>query len=262
MNALSRQSPAARLETSTDAPPLKVQYQVLSARYRACMLGDWPTLLLLLAQAPFIGWLCTLVWGSVETDTPSLYFVLCLSAVWFGCINACREIVKERAILERERLFGLSMLAYVASRFRFLAGLALAQVLLMQIAVEWTLALRGPFLLQTLALWFASLCGIGLGLLVSALSSRQERAVGAVPLLILPQILFSELAVPRETFTAAVRWGEKIMPVHWSYEVFQELAAVETAWGSALFSLAVMPFIAVLLGLLSVLALTRPREAS
>ena len=44
--------------------------------------------------------------GSIERDTPSLYFALCLSAVWFGCIGACREIIKERPIVERERLFG------------------------------------------------------------------------------------------------------------------------------------------------------------
>ncbi|MFT5683895.1 MAG: hypothetical protein ACI8RZ_004827, partial [Myxococcota bacterium] len=98
-------------------PPFALQTRVLIDRYRACMLGDLPTLILLIAQAPFIGWLCTLVWGSVETDTPSLYFVLSLSAVWFGCINACREIVKERAIVERERLLGLSLPAYVVSRY-------------------------------------------------------------------------------------------------------------------------------------------------
>ena len=82
------------------------QSHILAARYRDCLLGDMGGFVLILAQAPLIGWLCAVVWGSIESDTPALYFVLCLSAVWFGCINACREIVKERAILERERLFG------------------------------------------------------------------------------------------------------------------------------------------------------------
>ena len=53
----------------------------LAARYRDCLLGDAGGLLLLLAQAPLIGWLCAVVWGSIERDTPPLYFVLCLSAV-------------------------------------------------------------------------------------------------------------------------------------------------------------------------------------
>ena len=74
-----------------------------------------------MGQAPLIGWLCTIVWGSLRRDRPSLHFALCLAAVWFGCINACREIVKERSILERERLFGLSLIAYVWSRFSVLS---------------------------------------------------------------------------------------------------------------------------------------------
>ncbi|MFN7143051.1 MAG: ABC transporter permease, partial [Myxococcota bacterium] len=214
--------------------PPPVQRRVLTARYLATLAGDAPTVIVLVAQAPLIGWLCTLVWGSVETDTPSLRFVLALAAVWFGCVNACREIVKERAIVERERLLGLSMRAYVLSRLQVLAGLALAQVVLLQGAVEWRIALRGNLLLELLALWLAALAGTAIGLFVSALSTSQERAVGVVPLLLLPQILFSEFAIPEEQFSGLVRAVEKGMPVHWAYEVFHQLAALETAWGQVL----------------------------
>ena len=242
------------------SPPFALQTRVLIERYRACMLGDPATIILLIAQAPFIGWLCTLVWGSVETDTPSLYFVLSLSAVWFGCINACREIVKERAIVERERLLGLSLSAYVLSRYAVLAGLGLVQVVALLMAVEWSLALRGPFLLQLFALWGASLCGTGLGLLVSAVSKSQERAVGAVPLLILPQILFSEFAIPQESFSDVVEVIEKLMPARWCYEAFVELAALETAWGSVLLSGVVLVGMMVALALAAAAALLPRRE--
>ena len=215
---------------------------------------------LLLLQAPFIGWLCTLVWGSIEDDTPSLYFVLSLSAVWFGCINACREIVKERAIVERERLLGLSLVAYILSRFRVLSTLGLAQVITLQIAVEWSLALRGPFLLQTLSLWLATLCGIGLGLVVSALSRSQERAVGAIPLIILPQILFSEFSIPKEHFGDAMTIIEKCMPVRWCYEIFKEMASVEPSWGSVFLSMIVLGIMITLLGALACISLLPKRE--
>lgn len=241
-------------------PPFRAQVAVLTERYRATLAGDWPTVVLLVAQAPFIGWLCTLVWSSVETDTPSLYFVLCLSAVWFGCISACREVVKERAIVERERLLGLSPAAYVISKFRVLAWLALAQVVLLQGAVEWTLALKGPLPVQTLALWLAAMCGTGLGLLVSSIASRQDRAVGAVPLLILPQILFSEFAVPRHTFGRAVEVGEDLMPVRWAYRVFTALAEAEADGLAASTSLGVLVMMTGVLGGLCVLALLPRRE--
>lgn len=214
--------------------PAPRQASILARRYAACLLGDLGTLVLLVAQAPVIGALCVVVWRSVERDTPSLWFVLCLSALWFGCIGACREIVRERAILERERFFGVSLPAYVASKVVVLGLLGGVQVLLLQGAVEWHLSLRGPYLLQTLALWGASLAGTGLGLLVSALSKTQERAVGWVPLLLLPQILFSEMAVPRDTFREIVTTVEKAMPVHWAFEVFKEAARDDPSWGRVL----------------------------
>ena len=219
-----------------NVPSFQHQRRVLTNRYSDSTWGDLGTVALLLLQAPFIGWLCTLVWDSVETDTASLYFVLSLSAVWFGCINACREIVKDRAIVERERLLGLNLNAYLCAQFTVLAAISFGQVLLLQVAIEWSLALSGPFLIQTFALWLCSLAGIGLGLLVSALAQSQERAVGAIPLLILPQILFSEFAIPREHFTGLVQHVEKIMPVRWCYEIFVQLADVETDWFSVLLS--------------------------
>ena len=85
-----------------------------------------------------------------------------------------------------------------------------------------------------------SLAGTGLGLIVSAMSSRQERAVGAVPLLILPQILFSKFAIPEEHFGDVVKVVEKAMPVRWAFRVFEECAAKEPKWHLVAFSLVVL----------------------
>ena len=239
---------------------ISAQARLLTDRYWAVTRGDWATLVLVVGQAPFIGWLCAVVWGSIEDDTPSLYFVLTLSAVWFGCISACREIVKERAILERERFFGLSIPAYVASKLVVLCGVTLAQVVLLQGAVEWKLALRGAYLVETFALWGTALCGVGLGLLISALASRQDRAVAVVPLLLLPQILFSEFAIPREAFGEVVAFVEKLMPVHWGYEIFDQAAAMEPDWWQVVLSFAALGITTVVLYGLTVLALLPRRE--
>ena len=206
------------------------QSRILAARYRDSLLGDKGGLILLLAQAPLIGWLCAVVWGSIESDTPALYFVLCLAAIWFGCVNACREIVKERAIFERERLFGLRPRAFVLSKLWVLATLGAVQVVLLQGTVEWHLQLRGPMPIEMLALFGASVAGTGLGLLISAVATTQERAVFAVPLLLLPQILFSELAIPNNLYSDVVAAVEKAMPVHWAFRVFEESAALEPRW--------------------------------
>jgi ABC-type multidrug transport system permease subunit len=236
------------------------QSHILAARYRDCMLGDMGSLVLVLAQAPLIGWMCAVVWGSIESDTPALYFVLCLAALWFGCINACREIVKERAILERERLFGLRPGAYVASKVWVLAAIGAVQVVLLQGTVEWHLQLRGPMPLELLALFGASLAGTGLGLLVSALATTQERAVFAVPLLLLPQILFSELAIPNNLYSDVVAAVEKVMPVHWAFRVFEESAALEPRWHMVALYLTVLLAMSAVLVVAVTLALIPRRE--
>ncbi len=240
--------------------PARTHTQILAARYRDCLFSDAGGLLLLLGQAPLIGWLCSVVWGSIERDTPGLYFVLCLAAVWFGCINACREIVKERPILERERLFGVRPRDYVLSKVRVLAGVGAVQVVLLQGAVEWNLGLRGPMAVEMLALFGASLTGTGLGLVVSALARTQERAVFAVPLLLLPQILFSELAIPDNLYSDTVAVVEKLMPVHWAYRVFEESAALEPRWLMVALSFAVLVVMAAALIGAAMLALIPKRE--
>ncbi len=72
--------------------------------------------------------------------------------------------------------------------------------------------------------------GVGLGLGASALARRQEQAVALVPLLLIPQILFSEFAIPAEHYGDAVATVEKLMPVRWAYRVFVEGAALEPEW--------------------------------
>jgi ABC-type multidrug transport system permease subunit len=229
----------------------RAQRSILAERYRACWVGDWASGLVLVGQAPLIGALCAVVWGEVATDTPSLYFVLSLTAVWLGATAACREVVKERDVIERERLFGLSMPAYVLSRAEVLGGMTLAQVVLLQVAVEWSLSLRGLFPAQTLALWGAAMAGVGLGLLVSALARTQAQAAGAVPLLIVPQLLFSEFAISKDKFGPVVAQVERLMPARHAYRAFVELAALERDWAALL-----TPYLAMPLMTLTLLALT------
>lgn len=241
--------------TGAGLPSWPKQSSMLAERYLDAMLGDSGTLLLLLAQAPIIAAMCVLIWGEVEQDTKSLYFVLSLSAVWFGCINAAREIVKERPLFERERLFGLSPLAYVLSKLRVLLLLDILQVLLLLGVVEWRVGLRGALGWQFASLLACALAGTGLGLLISALTRKSDRAVAAVPIVILPQILFSEFAIPRDQFGHLTTWIERFMIVKWGYRIFTEAAATEPSYGWILLSLLILLLMTVLYTALAVLGL-------
>jgi len=140
-----------------------------------------------------------------------------------------------------------------------LSALNVVQVVLLLGIVEWKVGLKGSLWLQAAALVLCATAGTGLGLLISALSRRQERAVAAVPLLILPQILFSEFAIPREHFGKLTAAVENLMIVRWCYRVFVEAAKAEPAYMAIALSLIILVLMAVALHALSTAALAASR---
>ena len=82
----------------------------------------------------------------------------------------------------------------------------------------------------------------------------------AVPLLLLPQILFSELAIPNNLYSDVVSVVEKLMPVHWAFRVFEESAALEPSWFMVALSLLILAATALALLGLATLALLPQRE--
>ena len=126
---------------------------MLGVRYVDLLLQDRKNLLILLLQAPVIGYLITLVARSdamvgpraSSVDAQTILFMLSTVAVWFGIINAAREITKEAAVYRRERLAGLRVGAYVLSKVLVLALLVAVQsaALLAVVGADVRLPARG-----------------------------------------------------------------------------------------------------------------------
>jgi ABC-type multidrug transport system ATPase subunit len=91
--------------------------------------------------------------------------------------NAAREIASERLILEREKLGGLSPLAYVGSKVIFLGVFVLAQSLWMGLFVEMiTGGLPGDLVIKLALLVLASAAMTSVCLGISATSRTPEKA--------------------------------------------------------------------------------------
>jgi ABC-type multidrug transport system ATPase subunit len=188
--------------------PLR-QFAILTRRYFDLTIRDRFNLLILLLQSPIIAlmlWLLAsedALVGVTElervqrVEALSLVFVLAAVGIWFGVINAAREITKESAIYARERFSNLSITAYIASKFTILSLLLIIQnvVLLGILALRVTYPEGDGTLLPVLAELFitimlASWAGMALGLVISAMSSTIDQAISMVPLILIPQILF------------------------------------------------------------------------
>jgi len=203
------------------------QAGVLSDRYLETMLADWKATGLLLIQAPLLAGMAVMVWGNVERANLSLYFVMTLSCLWLGCIDACREVVKEKALFLRERMVNLEVGAYLFSKVRVLVLINGVQVVSYALILDQYLDVRVPLWAAIPNLLITTLCGTCLGLLISSAVARSDYAVGLVPLVILPQILFSEFAIDKKHFAG---WSEvlfRVMPSRWGYESLIAFADTE-----------------------------------
>lgn len=198
------------------------QAGVLSDRYMEMVLSDYKNTGLLLLQAPALALMAVMVWENVERATGTLYFVMVLSIFWIGCMNACREIVKERELFLRERMFNLEVGAYLFSKVRVLSLVGIVQVGLYGLIVSHYIDVRVAIGWLLIALLVTVLCGTCLGLLISASVKRSDYAVAWVPLVIIPQIVFSEFTISEDQYQGFSEIVFVLMPSRWGFESLVE----------------------------------------
>jgi ABC-type multidrug transport system ATPase subunit len=135
-------------------------------------------------------------------DAQKILFIMSFTAVLFGCVNAVREIVKEAPIYARERAVTVGILPYMFSKIVVLSLLCLFQVAVLAVVINAfaPFEVKGilmPTVLEvycTLAL--TSLSGLMIGLALSALASSTDRAMSFIPLILIPQVIFSGTIFP------------------------------------------------------------------
>jgi ABC-type multidrug transport system ATPase subunit/pSer/pThr/pTyr-binding forkhead associated (FHA) protein len=223
---------AAQIQRRTTLPQPKRgdpvrQFRLLAGRYTELMRNDTANMAILLLQAPIISAILLLLTKSnifnshvgqdIDAQTP--LFIMAAAAVWFGTINAAREIVKETPIYQRERTVNLGLFPYIMSKVFVLGILCIVQSFLLLVIV----GLKGgypdkgillpAFVELYISLFLTSLGGLMMGLAVSAIAPNTDRAMSLVPLLLIPQIIFAgstfKLSGATEfiSYFIVTRWG-------------------------------------------------------
>ncbi len=207
------------------------QFLTLSRRYWEVLFRDKLNLFILFAQAPIIAVLTYFVMGENQ-PRDFAYFVMSLVAVWFGTSVSAREIIRERAVYNRERMVNLGLLPYVGSKIFVLGIIVGLQCMMLFVPLKLLdlvdlMPMPGE-LLGIPQLWvmlITASVGIALGLLISALVSTGEMATSLVPLILIPQILFSGLVgVP----SGMNKVAGLIMPATWSFDAMKRFSTLDT----------------------------------
>jgi ABC-type multidrug transport system ATPase subunit/pSer/pThr/pTyr-binding forkhead associated (FHA) protein len=135
------------------------------------------------------------------TDAQKVLFIMAFATVLFGCINGTREIVKEAAIYKRERTVNLSIVSYMFSKIVVLGIFCLFQSAVLTFIIELGEPLhQGIFLppiVETyITLALTALAGLMMGLAISTIAPNTDRAISIVPIILVPQVIFSGAIIP------------------------------------------------------------------
>jgi hypothetical protein len=211
---------AAQSQQRTAAPPLPpqpkwdwiFQFRVLTRRYLQIIANDRRNLAILLLPAPLLALLILAIStphsldprdGLLHPHAGEVILMLVIGITGIGQANAIREIVKEFPIYRRERSTGLSISAYVASKYVVIAGLIALQSLVLALITlhrqdgpRDALVLGWPFGEVLVATFLTGLAAGSLALLVSAAVNQSDKAITLIPLLLVPQLVLSGYIFP------------------------------------------------------------------
>jgi ABC-type multidrug transport system ATPase subunit len=210
------------------------QARILAGRHVRLIGRDRTALTFSLLQGIGIGLLTAVVAARPFTwvtqgNAPG--FVFACASVWFGMIGSVRELVKERNIWRREFLAGGSLPAYLGAKVTVLGAVAAVQSLTLTLVIGLTLGLPGSsplgngFLGFFISLWLANLCGMSVGLYVSAGASNADRAMSIVPYLLITQLVLCGVLFRLGVLTFA-SW---FMPARWAVSAIGGISGLSAA---------------------------------
>jgi ABC transport system ATP-binding/permease protein len=155
--------------------------------------------------------------GPVQT-----IFWVAFAGFFFGLTYGLLQIVGEFSVVRRERLAGLSIVAYLIAKIAVLLPLLTAVNLAMLVVLR-TLDRLPPADLRTYlvllgTLVVESLCALALGLLASAAVADAAQATLALPMLCFPQVLFAGAVVPVAVMATPGRLISEAMANRWAFE--------------------------------------------
>jgi hypothetical protein len=166
--------------------------------------------------------------GAFDARNPSpssmvmIGFWVVFAAFFFGLTYGLLQICTELTIVRRERLVGLRLGAYVASKVTVLVPF-LSVVIIAMLGVLRQLNRLPSRPVSTYAsmatsLLLCAIAALGLGLLTSAAVRNIAQATLALPMLCFPAVLFAGAVLPVHLMAGAGAALSALMPSRWAFD--------------------------------------------
>ena len=176
------------------------QFLVLLQRSFISKLRNKANLVITLLAAPALAFLIGFVYRYSESEhydfasafhIPVYLFLSLVVAMFLGLTNSVDDIIRDRAVLLRERNLNVRLGYYVVAKALTLAVFAVIQCMLYTLVGDSLLEVRGMFWIIFTALFLTTMSGVAIGLLVSALVNDSKTGVLIIPVVLIPQLILA-----------------------------------------------------------------------
>ena len=241
----------ASLQKTPQAPPRKFSHDTvrfLNQLKRAFFskLRNRANLATTLLEAPLLAFLIAMVLRYSEDGDynfasafhiPTYLFLSLVVALFLGMTNSAEEIIRDRALLMRERHHGFRVTGYIISKYLSLGFFALIQCVIYLIIGDAILGIREMFFSNLLWMFLTAFVGVAAGLFISSLVNSPKTAINIIPLILIPNIILGGALIKYDEMNRSLNFAQfflgakneeasklkvpavcHLMPLRWSYE--------------------------------------------
>jgi hypothetical protein len=206
------------------------QWRVLTRRTLETFVRNPLTLAILLASPALVVGMFAVLFrpGAFDFQNPSpssmvmIGFWIVFAAFFFGLTYGLLQICTERTIVSRERLVGLRIGAYMASKVTVLVPFLLVVIVAMLGVLRAMDRLPdrplSTYASMAVGLLLCAVAALCLGLLTSAAVGTVSQATLALPMLCFPAVLFAGAILPVHLMARAGAALSVVMPSRWAFE--------------------------------------------
>ena len=214
-------------------PNVLKQWYIFIKRNVMTKITNAQYLAITLLEAPLLAFVCA--WLTHYTPAGGEYtlmenknlvsylFMAIIVATFIGMSGSAEEIIKDRALLKREKFLQLSYHSYIWSKIVLMAAVSILQTLLFVAVGNWVTGITDQFFVWWGILAITAILANLTGLVLSQCLNSVVAIYITIPILLIPQILLCGLVVSFSDLTPDSKTGNvpaigNLIPSRWAYE--------------------------------------------
>lgn len=246
-NRAEMRGPELKPVPSTDQkrPGIFKQIIIFLQRNIKAKITNLQYILVTLLEAPLLAAICALLTHFIPAsgtytvmdnkNLVSYYFMAVIVSIFLGMSGSAEEIIKDRALLKREKFLNLSYFSYISSKIIYMAAVCLLQTLFFVVTGNLIAGIHGMFWIWWIILFASAFLSSLIGLLLSQCMNSVVAIYITIPILLIPQILLCGLVVRFEDLDSKSETGNvpvigDVIPSRWAFEALAVASYSENAF--------------------------------